>query len=161
MVTNESLSDEAECCLETPENIICTFLRTIPRTDLTSDSGLGSDILGYGFSWIDMTVPEFVSNRGHNSSRLSAPSSQRINQDHNLFPLGRSRPFDISTFGITYNELYPTQVSGFRQRSQGMMRMSEFTSGPMIHRAKVPNLVRDMGKRKASERRCLLNVVLI
>lgn len=70
MVTNESLSDEAECCLEAPENINCTFLRTTPKTDLTSDSGLGSDIRGYGFSWIDTTVPGFVSNCGHNCARF-------------------------------------------------------------------------------------------
>jgi hypothetical protein len=151
MVTNESLSDEAECCLEAPENIICTFLRTTPRTDLTSDSGDGSDIRGYGFSWIDMTVPWFVSNCGHDCARLSSPSSQRINQDHNLFPLGRSLPFDISTFGITYSELYPTQVSGFGQHSQVTMRLGVYTAGSVIHRAKVPNLVCDVGKRKASE----------
>ncbi|GAA5231476.1 hypothetical protein GCM10025794_33640 [Massilia kyonggiensis] len=70
MVTNESLSDEAECCLEAPENINCTFLRTTPKTDLPSDSGLGFDIRGSAFSWIDTTVPGFVSNCGHNCARF-------------------------------------------------------------------------------------------
>lgn len=90
------------------------------------------------------------------------PSSHRISHDHRRRPSGRSFPFDDSTFGTTYSELYPTQVSGPKSARANNIPFTEcLTSLTMIDRAKMPDLICHMRKREAPERRSRLDFLRI